>query len=228
MTKFKKGDIVRRRRGWSPMVVLKTPPSSNAQVHVAYASSFEDPASVFVNGREVHTGADFHPRRDLVLITSEKEIEKCRNWRERLTEKQHQTLLRQIETKTNQEENTMAKLYETKEETPRFGTYLATNSAGKIVLEMKGTGIVETFEKAEIEEVKPYTVRVRYNACGGSRDNGYEFFAKKGEVEKGDLLFLADYQEFGIVVAVDTKSNRATKNLHGRKLLSEPFGNADD
>lgn len=221
MTTFKKGDIVRRKNGWSPMVVLGTPTSPGSLVRVAYANSYQ-------NAVPLDFSADHHSRCDLVLITSETEMERCENWRERLTQKQYQTLLRQIETNGNQEETTMTKLYETKEETPRFGTYLATNSAGKIVLEMKGTGVVETFERKEIEEVKPYTVRVRYNGCGGSKTNGYEFFSKKGDVEKGDVVFLTDYQEFAVVVEVDTKSNRATKTLHGRKLVSEPFGTEED
>lgn len=228
MTDFKKGDIVRRKSGWTPIVVLKTPPDGpNARVLTAYCNSYHNAPGYYGIGGHAHSYGDLRQKSRLTLITSEKEIEKCRNWKQRLTHEQHETLLRQFANETNQEENTMNKLYETKEETPRFGTYLAINSAGRLVLEMKGTGNVETFDKKDVEEVKPYTVRVRY----GTQNNGskgYEFFAKKGEVSVGDLLYLTDYKEFAVVDAVDTKSNRATKNLHGRRVLSEPFGSSED
>jgi uncharacterized protein YodC (DUF2158 family) len=117
------------------------------------------------------------------------------------------------------EETAMTKLYQTKEETPRFGTLLATNSAGHLVLEMKGSGAVETFPKSAVEVVHPYTVDIRFP--GSSQT--YSYLARKGEVEVGDVI-LVDAERIAKVVKINTKSNRATVNLIGRKLLTMPLG----
>lgn len=115
---------------------------------------------------------------------------------------------------------TMSKLFQTKEATPRFGTLLATNSAGLYVMEMKGTGEVLTFAKTEVEEVKPYTVRIRFS----NSNSEYDYLSRKGDVDKGDVIIVSGSVDFAQVVAVDTKSDRATKDLVGRKMMTAPFG----
>ena len=116
-------------------------------------------------------------------------------------------------------EETMTKLYETKEATPRFGTKLAVNSAGMVVLEMKGTGEVSTFKPEDIEEVHPYTVGIKFQ----DSSTQYHYITKKGAVKKGDtILGLSSVaHQFATVVDVDTKSDRATKELKGRKVMTE-------
>jgi hypothetical protein len=132
-------------------------------------------------------------------------------------------LLQLLNPTTTEGNTTMTKLYQTKEATPRFGLLLATNSAGLFVLEMKGTNEVLTFAKGDVEEVKPYTVRVKF-IDALSNDKGYDFISRKGDVEVGDLLMLKGYSNMARVEAVDTKSDRATKDLVGRKVATVPFG----
>jgi hypothetical protein len=163
-----------------------------------------------------------------VLITTPARLRS--DWPQRLPQKALEQLLRQIDAAGNPQLNTsegntlMATLYQTKEETPRFGTKLAVNSAGKYVLEMKGTGEVLAFAPADVEVVMPYTVRVRMS--GGKTGGEYDFFSVPGALKKGDCVGTVGY---GIVVvtAVDTKSSRATKPLRGRKLVSEPLPEPD-
>ena len=129
-------------------------------------------------------------------------------------------LLQLLNPTTTEGNTTMSKLYQTKEETPRFGTLLATNSAGKYVIEMKGTGEVLTFDKGDVEEVKPYTVRIKFQ----DSSNEYDYLSRKGDVEKGDMIIVDGNGHIAKVTAVDTKSDRATKELSGRKVVTAPFG----
>ena len=119
----------------------------------------------------------------------------------------------------------MTKLYQTKEETPRFGTLLATNSAGLLVLEMKGSGEVLAFETSAIEEVKPYTVCIQF-LDGSGRD--YQYLSRKGDVEVGDLILLSSGSPtIARVRKINTASDKATVTLRGVKLQTEAFGAAD-
>jgi hypothetical protein len=172
----------------------------------------------------------WYPNTHLVVVTDPvKEFAKCSGWLSRLTDEDRKQLRKQCppratafnhEETTNAKENDMAKLFQTKEETPRFGTMLATNSAGKYVLEMKGSGDVLTFEKSEVEEVKPYTVGVQFELNGIE----YHYLSRKGDVEKGDVLFISGSSSFAFVTSVDTKSDKATKELTGRKVLTAVIG----
>ena len=83
-------------------------------------------------------------------------------------ERSTKTLPQQSFVLFNEKENEMTnKLFQTKEEKPRYGTFLAKNSKGETVLDMKGTGVPEAFGKNEIEEVLPYTIKDE----GRGRDN---------------------------------------------------------
>jgi len=94
-----------------------------------------------------------------------------------------------------------------------YGTQIATNSEGKIVLEMKGTSEVKAYEKSELEEVMPYTVGVKFIDGG----QNYHFETDKGNVSEGDLIVRLDdghYGKVAEVVSLDTKSKAATKRLN--------------
>lgn len=100
-----------------------------------------------------------------------------------------------------------------------YGTQLAVNSEGKIVLEMKksgqyANGDLATFDKSELKEVLPYTVAVRFK--DGSQD--YHYLATEGSVEKGDILLIDGSNSFATVKAINTESKLANKQLKGRKL----------
>lgn len=110
------------------------------------------------------------------------------------------------------------KLYQTKDG-KRFGTFLARNSAGKLVLELKDkAGGVEAFAPEEVEVVTPYTIGV--HSDGGPAH--YETPA--GSVKVGDLLILGDSGvNFAVVTELDTKKDGA-KPLNARRILTEAVG----
>ena len=120
------------------------------------------------------------------------------------------------------ENNTMNKetLYQTSEKKPRYGTYLATNAKGQIVLDMRGSGDVEAFDAEDIEEVVPYTFEVTAITDRGATTH---YTATKGVVAKGDLL-LSDSGHIYRVEAIDTKFKDPRKEFKGRKLVTERLG----
>lgn len=218
---LKIGDIVRKKGGSHPMVVRAIgrhrPSGMIVKIGVAYCKDVK--ALVHDTPMELTT-----PDR-IVKITSMNEL--VPDWRWRMTDPHIEQLERQCPPSDHPSITTegniiMAKLYQTKEETPRFGTLLATNSAGLYVMEMKGTGEVLTFAKADVEEVKPYTVRIKFQ----DSTTEYDYLSRKGDVEKGDMVIVDGSGSFAKVVAVDTKSDRATKELVGRKVVTAPFGEA--
>lgn len=119
-----------------------------------------------------------------------------------------------LEEAENLGENTMksGKLFKVLEG-EKYGTFLTFDSQGRYVLEMKNNEGIKAFTKAEVEEVRPYTVAVSFI---NSTNSQYHYWAKEGELEVGDLVILD-----GSIVEVrqiDTKSDRADKYLAGRKL----------
>lgn len=135
----------------------------------------------------------------------------------------HMSEFVKIDGNNEQKGNTMkGKLFQTKEQTPRFGIGLAINSTGKYVLEMKGSGDLEAFDKRDIDVVMPFTFSVKFNGQGTE----YSYLGKEGSVAVGDLLLKTDDTK-GItiakVVAVDTKSEKATKYFEGVKLATTPL-----
>lgn len=117
------------------------------------------------------------------------------------------------------------KLFQTNEETPRFGVGLAVDSQGKYVLEMKNGGGIETFSKKDVEIVMPFTFAVKFST--GNQE--YQYLGKEGSIEEGDLLLAFDnkHAKGGISIAqvtkVNTKSDRATKYFKGVKVKTEPL-----
>ena len=114
-------------------------------------------------------------------------------------------------------------LYEIEQElgTKVFGTYLATNSDGKYVFEIKGSGEFLAVDKDKAERVMPYTVDIQFLTAMGGSSNGkqYAYLCEKGKVSKGDLLIVNN--GLAKVVDVDTKSEFATTELTGYKLQTE-------
>lgn len=92
----------------------------------------------------------------------------------------------------------------------QYGHYLATNSSGQYVMEVKGTGAIVTVPKDSIEEVLPYTISVVFMGDAPK----YSFFAEAGKFEKGVYLMGDDYSNrFVVVTDLDTKSKKATKDF---------------
>lgn len=117
-----------------------------------------------------------------------------------------------------------SKLYQTKEETARFGTLLATNSQGKLVLEMKGTGEVLAFDRDQVEVVMPYTFGVKFP----NNNTEYHYLGKDGEVAVNDMVMLDNSPtgkfEIARVTSVNTRSEAATVVFKGSKLLTQRIG----
>lgn len=125
-----------------------------------------------------------------------------------------------LETETKKDD-TMNKLYEIKHEGKTlYGNKLAVNSAGKWVMEIKGTGEVISVDKILVEEVMPYTIGVQFE----TGKTIYHYTSEKGKYNVGDVCILDAPMGRAIVniVAVDTKSQSATKQFTPiAKLVTE-------
>ena len=97
-----------------------------------------------------------------------------------------------------------------------YGTYLATNSSGQYVLEVKKTGNIVTMHPDQVEEVIPWT----FSAKNGSTE---EHFTGPDTIKKGDSLIqilTSQTPRVWFVTDVDTKSRTATKFV-GRRIVTE-------
>ncbi len=104
----------------------------------------------------------------------------------------------------------MNTLYQTNDKTPRFGTFLAKNSKGEIVLEMKGEGgAVEAFNADEIEEVQPYTVNLQPIDKSLS---SVQVICHKRQVELDDVLLELDTGLIWRVTKLDTRCRSPKEN----------------
>lgn len=95
-------------------------------------------------------------------------------------------------------------------EEPVYGHYLATNSSGQWVMEQKGTGKIHTVDKADVQEVLPYTIGVQFISDGGVGKT-YSYFADKDKYQVGQVFVMGN--SLVTVVDVDTKSKSATKDF---------------
>jgi len=92
--------------------------------------------------------------------------------------------------------------------TVKYGHKLAVNSAGKWVMEIKGTGEVITCDKDDVEEVMPYTVSIQFE----TGKQIYSYLAEKGSVEL-NAFYIVDAalgRAIAQVVKLDTKSPAAS------------------
>lgn len=128
--------------------------------------------------------------------------------------------------KSNQKEKTMKikdpnPLYQTKEETPRFGRFLSTTSTGQIALEMAPTdaapipGAILTFDPKDVEIVRPYTIRLAH--LGSSNDFPVTVDADKG-FKVDDLVYSEYEQQILRVTAINTKDDVSTDDVPFGKL----------
>lgn len=88
-------------------------------------------------------------------------------------------------------------LFQTKEEKPRYGTYIATNPSGRVVLAMD-TGY-EDFDQKDLEEVIPHTVQIEF-----ANGQTHHFSIPANKLQVDDLVVMGIH--LGRVVKVDTKS----------------------
>ena len=94
-----------------------------------------------------------------------------------------------------------------------YGTYLATNSSGQYVIEVKQTGQIVTMHPDYLEEVVPWT----FSAKNGSTE---KHFTGPDTIKKGEVLLQPKTTKFWVVTDVDTKNKTATKFV-GRRFITE-------
>jgi len=94
-----------------------------------------------------------------------------------------------------------------------YGTYLATNSSGQYVIEVKQTGQIVTMHPDYLEEVIPWT----FSAKNGSTE---KHFTGPDTIKKGEVLLQPKTTKFWVVTGVDTKNKTATK-FNGVRIITE-------
>lgn len=106
------------------------------------------------------------------------------------------------DTTTSIQETLMAKLYQTKDAEPKYGTFMCRNGIGQIVLDMKGTNLPMAFNEEDLVEVRPYTVCLSDNS---------HYITKPESVARGDWVL----GKGGVmrVTQLDTKCDSASVNL---------------
>lgn len=102
-----------------------------------------------------------------------------------------------------------------------YGHYLAIDSNGNWVMEVKGSGVVVAVPKDQVQEVLPYTVGVKF---GGS-DKVYHYLAQVDKVDLGFYIMTSvvdSHNSYVIVevVKLDTKSPNATKDFAPKAKLN--------
>jgi hypothetical protein len=109
-------------------------------------------------------------------------------------------------------------LWETVAEPKRFGVKIATNSQGKIVLEMKDKlGAVELFDPHEVRVVLPYTMML-----SDSTGHNSHVRSKPGIFQVGDVVLDFDSGKMFKVTELDTQNGSARK-LRLFKLVGDVF-----
>jgi len=215
---LKVGMAVRLRNGKQPLKVLDAAPHTKRYIRCTYLSAlkFTNYAN-YSKQRPVH---DFVPHEDYRHHNHGINIGTINPKSFPVPDHARTNPCAEIEMgstgPTEMKEEPMTKLYQTLEAKPRFGTYLATTSAGQIVLELKGKdGGAESFDKKDIEEVVPYTVRVR---AVGSHDSMYKL-ASKGQVEAGDM-YISDKGNLYTVAAINCGEQNTCGKVHGKLLTT--------
>lgn len=222
MTHFRKGDIVRLKNGHAPIIVLDTVLGQCCKNHqVRPCVSFRYLGSVR-NDIKLYSYA----YTELSAMRTLRRIEDFVHMYNHELDSEARGHIRDIDESGvlpfkitvhhvqipgmnfTPEEETMAKLYQTNEKKPRYGTFLTTNSAGQYVLEMKGnSGDVEAFDKDFLEEVMPYTIALQ-PMTGGNGDNAFHIVCEEEQFKKGDVLIHEKNACMYRVVELNTKNRQ--------------------
>lgn len=115
-----------------------------------------------------------------------------------------------------EKEKQMEKLYYNSAD-EEYGTILAYDKNGNAVFEPRGGGKIKQVSPNSLEEVKPYTVDVTYVGNRGEATYGFQVDKDAG-LKVGDIVYATDYNQFVVVIGVDTKTDFATKRLKGNLL----------
>lgn len=195
---FREGDIVRLKNGQKPLEVIKT---KTGYIRTRYLGR---PAYTDYSGREYDNG--WRECTAFVLVARD-------------------GVVVEYYPGEKKEKTEMAKLYEIKDGVATvFGTLLAQNSKGRLVLEIKGTGEVRDFDPADVTEVVPYTVAVSISPDGVGRERTVVHYkCQAGALAVGDIIVFAT-GKFGRVTQIDTKKADGQSLKNARKMLTEVIG----
>ena len=193
---FEIGQQVQLKKGWTPMWVRAVDWATRR--HPRTGQKFEGwwiraqyPKSVSYFGAGEDGWEDWRPAEDYVPLNDEGEV---------------------IMTEEVNEGVANGALFQTKEAKPRFGTKIAINSQGKIVLEMKGKdGEVEAFDAEAIEEVVPHTALFKKLGTNGTGKVEVHLQVPAGSVSKNDILIDTSIGNIFTVKDTDTKRRDAGK-----------------
>lgn len=200
---FKKGDIVRLKSGNSPQRVLAIDLKTCRSRDRSTGQILTSRQVWFV--RAVYLSSEHYRDYDGRLCS--------RRWRVASDYELHPD-----HSGAKQEEETTVsqckKLYETVAEPKEYGTFLTTDSKGRMVLEMKPSGEVKAFKKKDINEVLPYTVELTQfmRQDTGQKGQSKHLLAVEGQVEKDDCLLELSTGLLWRVTKLDSRCRSASHN----------------
>lgn len=99
-----------------------------------------------------------------------------------------------------------------------YGHHIGTNSQNLYLIEEKVTGTIHILDKADLEEVLPYT----FSAKMGSNETHY--VGTPGSVNVGDILLYtgsSSANAIAVVTGVDTKNKNARAKFNGAKIVTQ-------
>lgn len=98
----------------------------------------------------------------------------------------------------------------------KFAKLIGKNDQGNYVLEVKGGGGIFVKAPADVIEVRPYTVSVKFF----SSQSEFTYELPKGSVNLHDVV-LSNLLGLGMVVALDTQKDRARNGSELRRIPTE-------
>lgn len=216
MARYLVGDRVRLKKGWTPMIVAKSHRGFVTAVYEdSYSSTGFNAGVISGSKMKIRPPSEFAPWRGVPKHAP--------NY--------HSS---QNKDKFEMRNDNKTTLYQTVHKGPslpsekephaaRYGTFLAKSSDGKIVLEMKGDGKVESFDPSDIEKVMPYSFKAKVVGRDSHNPHTCHYSCTKGEVEVGDFLMSATGNMY-LVIEIDTKVEDVKKAFKGAKLVGEKIG----
>ena len=214
MPRYEVGEIVRLKRGWTLMVVVEVSgPPNYREFHLCYFGSNEQLTEEQL--LEYPKADKVRPIDDIVLWDPD-DPDMPKNYH--LSKNKNSYRKSEPMTKT---------LYQTivaDGDQSQYGEKIATDSSGRIVLEMKGSGDVKTFLKSEIKEVIPYTFEAKSlissgHTCHYSIDD-------PSAVELGCIIVSKSLNLY-MVTKLDSKSKKPKKAFVGTVLTTSQIIDPD-
>lgn len=113
-----------------------------------------------------------------------------------------------------------------------YGHIIAQAKNGDAVFEPRGGGEIRTVSYDQLEEVRPYTIGVKFSNY--STHTTYHYYAREGDWKVGDIIVLTDQRSRDAnipivkVTKIDSKSSRADKWISGFKVEGKYIPGGDN